>query len=69
VNWGSLLLSLDERDTLSVLLVMLSSFLVVVLVLLVSLGLGLGLLSDHVLNLGLDHVLDLRISQSLGTFT
>jgi len=49
--------------------VLLSVLVMLVMVLLVSrFLLGLSLLSNEILHMGLDHVLDLTIGQSLGTF-
>jgi hypothetical protein len=66
MDWGSLLLSLDEGTLLwfSMLMMMLSST-SSVMVLLVPVGgllLGMGLFGNHILHLGLDHVLDLTFS-------
>jgi len=67
----SLLSLLDEALSvwLSVLVVvLLASLVMVVLLVLVSrFLLGLSLLSNEILHVGLDHVLDLTIGQSLGT--
>jgi len=69
-NSGSVNLGLNEAFSLwlSVLLVMLlSSLMMVMLFVLVSrFLLGLSLLTNKTLNMGLDHVLDLTIGQSLG---
>jgi len=69
---GSLgLVGLDEALSmwLGVLVVVLlaSLMMMVLLVLVSSLLLGLSLLSNEILHMGLDHVLDLTIGQSLGT--
>jgi hypothetical protein len=66
MNWGNLLLSLDECTLLwfSMLVMMLLST-SSMMVLLVSVGgllLGMGLFGNHILYLGLDHVLDLTFS-------
>ena len=66
MDWGDLLLGLDECTLLwfSMLVMMLLST-SSMMVLLVSVGgllLGMGLFGNHILHLGLDHVLDLTFS-------